>query len=463
MTLPFRNGNWLFNYFAKKMNLLEKFYCDINEQSSSKRSHKFLLAISGGVDSVVLCDLFYKTGLDFIIAHCNFQLREEESNRDEMFVKHLGEVYAKEVFVKSFETDAYALDKKVSTQVAARDLRYEWFRTLAFDEKRADMIVTAHHSDDNIETVVMNFFRGTGLKGLIGMDVEYLKIFRPLLPFRKREIAEYAKQNNLKFVEDSSNASNKYTRNFFRNELLPAVQKVFPQAEENILKNIERLREVEQVYDQAIKQHHRRLIEQKGNEEHIPILKLIKTPSYKIILWEIIKEKHFSTGQLDEVIKLFDSDNGSYIDSQFYRIIKNRKWIIITNKNTSEVSNHFIIEAGTKKIKFNNQLLVFETIDASRFQISTSANIACLNAAEIEYPLLLRKSRQGDYFYPLGMMKKKKLSRFLIDQKLSKTEKENVWVLESNKKIIWVVGHRIDERFKIEGNTQEVLKISLVS
>jgi tRNA(Ile)-lysidine synthase len=240
------------------------------------------------------------------------------------------------------------------------------------------------------------------------------------------------------------------------------VRKVFPQVEENILKNIERLREVEQVYDHAIMQQKQRLIQQKGNEEHIPILKLIKTPSYKIILWEIIKDKHFTAGQLDEVIKLFDSDNGSYIDSKFYRIIKNRKWIIIASNNTSDVTNHFIIDAGQKKIKFYNQQLICETIHAPHFQISPSANIACLDAKELKYPLLLRKLRQGDYFYPLGMSKKKKLSRFLIDQKLSKTEKENVWVLETNKKIAWVVGYRIDDRFKIEPNTHEVVKISLV-
>jgi tRNA(Ile)-lysidine synthase len=445
------------------MNLSDIFSNYLKEQLSAKGAWKFLLAISGGIDSVVLCDLFHKAGFDFTIAHCNFQLRGEESDRDELFVKDLGESYGKEVFVKRFETAAYAADKKVSTQVAARDLRYEWFRMLAFDEKKADLIVTAHHADDNIETVTMNFFRGTGLKGLIGMDAEYLKVFRPLLHFRKHEIVEYAKQNNLHFVEDSSNASNKYTRNYFRNELLPSVQKVFPQAEENILKNIYRLREVEEIYEQAIKQQKQRLIELKGNEEHIPILKLTKTPNYRIILWEIIKEKHFTAGQLDEVIKLFNSDNGSYIDSQFYRVIKNRKWIIITQKITDQVSNYFIIDAGTKKIKFNNQQLVFETIDTPNFQISHSANIACLDAKDLEYPLLLRKSKQGDYFYPLGMRKKKKLSRFLIDQKLSKTEKENVWVIESNKKIIWVVGYRIDDRFKIEPNTRQVLKISLMS
>ena len=445
------------------MFLPEKFSICLHKHSAAKKAHKFLVAVSGGVDSVVLCDLFYKAGLDFIIAHCNFHLRGEESNRDEMFVKSLGEVYGKEVFVKRFETAAYASDNKVSTQVAARDLRYEWFRILAFNEKRADLIVTAHHADDNIETVVINFFRGTGLKGLIGIDTEYLEIFRPLLPLRKREIVEYAKDNHLKFVEDSSNASNKYTRNYFRNELLPAVQKVFPQAEENILNNIERLREVEQVYEQAIKQQKQRLIEPKGNEEHIPILKLTKTPSYRTILWEIIKEKNFTAGQLDEVIKLLDSDNGSYIDSEFYRIIKNRNWIIIAPKNANEVNNHFIIDAGTKKIQLNSQRLILETIHAPYFLISSSANIACLDAKDVEYPLLLRKSKQGDYFYPLGMRKKKKLSRFLIDQKLSKTEKENVWVLESNKKILWVVGYRIDDRFKIEPNTQKVLKISLQS
>ena len=442
------------------MSLLLKFKQQLQLLGASSLDQSFLLAVSGGVDSVVLCDLYYKAGYNFFIAHCNFQLRGQESERDEHFVKMLGEKYGKEVFIRRFDTEAYVAKKKVSIQVAARDLRYDWFRSLAH-EQEAQQIVTAHHADDNIETVVMNFFRGTGLRGLIGMDAEFSSIFRPLLPFRKRDILAYAQENNLAFVEDSSNASNKYTRNYFRNELLPAVEKVFPEAEENILRNIERLRQVQQVYDHAIIAHKKKLIELKGNEEHIPILKLKKLPSFKIILWEIIKEKHFTAGQVDEVIKLMDADTGRYIDSEDYRIIRNRKWMILTRKPTTESNHNIIIDTSTKKVTFSNRQLTIEFVPHANFQIPTSSNIACVDAKDITFPLLLRKAKQGDYFYPLGMKKKKKLSRFLIDQKLSKTDKENVWILETNKKIIWVVGYRIDERFKIDENSKAVLKISL--
>jgi tRNA(Ile)-lysidine synthase len=203
------------------------------------------------------------------------------------------------------------------------------------------------------------------------------------------------------------------------------------------------------------------LIELKADEEHIPILKLKKLPSYKIILWEIIKEKHFTAGQVDEVIKLMDADTGRYIDSEDYRIIRNRKWMILTRKPTTESNHNIVIDTSTKKVTFSNRQLTIENVPNANFQIPTSSNIACVDAKDVVFPLLLRKAKQGDYFYPLGMKKKKKLSRFLIDQKLSKTDKENVWILETNKKIIWVVGYRIDERFKIDENSKAVLKISL--
>jgi tRNA(Ile)-lysidine synthase len=439
------------------MNLLDKFSGHLKKRHLLP-VNRYLVAVSGGVDSVALCDLLFKSGYDFVIAHCNFQLRGEESERDEHFVKSLGDKYNKEVLVERFNTSAIAEQQKISIQEAARSLRYEWFNKL-MEDQIAKPLLTAHHADDNIETVAMNFFRGTGLKGLTGIP-EVPLIKRPLLPFRKQEIKDYAKENNLEFVEDSSNASIKYTRNFFRNELLPQVQKVFTAAEENILKNIERFKEVEQVYDIAIKDYKAKLIEQKGDEEHIPILKLKKIIPYRTVLWEILKEKHFSAGQVDEVIKLFDADNGSYIDSDSFRIIKNRKWLIITRKTDDWSNIHFVIEEDTKKIKFNEQQLVVEKVPANNFQIPTSSNVACVDAGQIQFPLLLRKWKQGNYFYPLGMRKKKKLSRFFIDIKLSKTEKENVWVLESNKRVVWIVGYRIDDRFKITGNTKSVLKIT---
>ena len=441
------------------MSLTEKFISHLKQFPFVRKEQTYLLAISGGVDSVVLCDLIAKAGHDFFIAHCNFQLRGTESERDEQSVRKLAEKYNKPVLVERFETEAYAHEKKLSIQVAARDLRYNWFRTVTHLNKTFDVIITAHHADDNIETVAMNFFRGTGLKGLIGMDAMYKGIFRPLLPFRKEEIIDYAKEHNLDYVEDSSNANSYYTRNYFRNDLLPAISKVFPEVEGNVLKNIQRLSEVEQVYNQAIAEFKKDLVEPKGEEERIPILKLQKHKFFRTIVWEITKEKGFNAAQVNEVIKLMNGDNGSYIDSKVWRIIKNRKWLIIAPLIHDKEAQHLIIDSGDKKVKFERGELTIESnIPIANFSISTDKNIAAVDAKEIQFPLLLRKWKQGDYFYPLGMQKKKKLSKFFIDQKLSKTDKENVWVLEMNKKIVWIIGHRIDDRFKVVPSTKEVVK-----
>ncbi len=453
------------------MNLQEKFiqHWKINFQYLSSANCHLLLAVSGGVDSVVLTDLIAKSGFDFTILHCNFQLRGDESKRDESFVRSLGEKYIKTVLVKTFDTNSYATENKISIQVAARELRYNWFKeineTLVFPDSRLPaidyrLITTAHHADDNIETVLINFFRGTGIQGLKGIQ-PYIKeqhLIRPLLNFRKYELLQYAKENNLSFVEDSSNSSDKYTRNYFRNQLIPSIKEIFSNAEENILNNIERFNEAEMLYSQAIRLHRKKLIEEKGNEFHIPILKLKKAEPLHTIVWEIIKDFNFSSAQTDEVIKLLDADNGSSIQSTTHRIIRNRKWIIIATLQT-EVANHILIEKGEKHIVFANGELNLEILSAP-LPTPDSRLLTHIDFAKLSFPLMLRPNKKGDYFYPLGMQKKKKLNRFFIDQKLSATDKEKVWVIESNKKIVWVIGLRIDDRFKITSSTKQILQIS---
>ena len=466
------------------MHLLQKFTDFIKKENLFQPKDKLLLAVSGGVDSVVLCELCKQAGFDFVIAHCNFQLRDEESERDEKFVRELAWKYDVEIFVKRFETEKYAEEKKIGIQEAARNLRYSWFLQL-WNEKSKEsgpledkhiktihgwhggetnfLIATAHHANDNIETLLMNFFKGTGITGLQGILPKQTYVVRPLLFAKKEELQQFANEKNLSYVEDSSNESDKYTRNYFRNQLIPSIQKVFPQVEENLLNNIQRFNEVKQVYEEAITKYKNNLIEIKGNEEHIPILKLKNTLPFRTMIWEIIKEKGFSSGQVDEVAKLMGADNGSYIKSEFYRIIKNRKWLIITHRHLEEKSDHIIIDPDEKdKRNFEQRKLNIEKLPATPgFKIPSDSLIAFLDADVIKFPLLLRKWKRGDYFYPLGMNKKKKLSKFFIDQKLSMTEKENVWVLEMNRKIIWIVGKRIDDRFKITPKTKNVLKISL--
>ena len=457
------------------MNLLKKFTDFIKKENLFQPKDKLLLAVSGGVDSVVLCELCKLAGYDFVIAHCNFQLRGEESKRDEQFVRELTKKYNVEIFVKKFDTEKYAEENKLSIQVAARELRYGWFNQIVNGQLSMvnghagfihhspltiHHILTAHHANDNIETLLINFFKGTGISGLRGILPKHGNIIRPLLFAKKEELIEFAKENNLSYVEDSSNASDKYTRNYFRNQLIPSVQKVFPQVEDNLLNNIQHFRDIEILYQQSIQLHKKKLLEKKGEEIHIPVLKLFKSDPLPTIVYEIIKDFGFTSNQTEDVIKLLNSDSGKYVQSHTHKIIKNRNWLIITSSLTT-VAENILIEEEDKVVKFLNGKLEMKQISAAGYKLSGSESIAQLDSDEIKFPLLLRKWKQGDYFYPLGMKKKKKLSRFFIDQKLSLTEKENIWVLEMNKKIIWIVGKRIDDRFKITPKTKNILKISL--
>lgn len=480
------------------MDLLKEFQEYIKQQHLFLQKDKLLLAVSGGVDSVVLCELCKKAGYDFIIAHCNFQLRGAESERDEKFVQELGKKYNVEILIKKFDTSRYASEKKLSIQVAARDLRYGWFNELLHkiisDLNRESTkspfggvgglwLLTAHHANDNIETLLMNFFKGTGINGLHGILPKQGKTRRPLLFAKKEELLQFANENQLDFVEDSSNASEKYTRNYFRNRLIPDLQKVFPQVEENLLHNIERFREMEMLYDQSIQLLKKKLLEPKGNEMHIPVLKLVKAEPLHSIVYEIIKAYGFTAQQTDEVIALLKSDTGKYIRSATHRVIKNRNWLIISPNETA-AAQHILIE-GEGSLQFAVGSLQVKKIipsdqairagNDSRLKDGVGQELSIINAQRpaddqltaqldasfISFPLLLRKWKPGDYFYPLGMQKKKKLSRFFIDQKLSLTQKERTWVIEMDKKIIWVVGLRIDDRFKLRDTTKDILQISL--
>jgi tRNA(Ile)-lysidine synthase len=441
--------------------LLQSFHQHLQTQFPFlSSSQKILLAVSGGIDSTVLANLFLQSGYDFTVAHCNFQLREDESIRDELFVRELAKKYNKEILVKRFNTSKYAADKKISTQEAARELRYAWFDEI----KGEHFLCTAHTADDNIETMLMFLFRGTGIHGLTGIMPfdKKRKIIRPLLFASRKDIVEYANEQNINWVEDSSNAASKYTRNFLRHRVIARVEEHYPSVKENLLENIKRFAEIEQLYTQAIELHKSKLLKYKGNEIHIPVLKLQQAKPLNSILWEIVKEFNFHTHQLTEIKKLFTANNSSYVQSSTHRIIKNRNWLIIA-PNKNERSEFILIEENDKQVTFENGVLSFEKLAVSDHALSSAKTIAQLNAAEIQFPLLLRKWKKGDYFYPLGMKKKKKVSRFFIDEKLSATEKENVWVIEMNKKIIWIIGHRIDDRFKISGSTNDILKINFAA
>lgn len=440
------------------MSLLRKFIDFIQNENLFQKKDNLILAVSGGVDSVALCELCRQAGFQFKIAHCNFQLRGEESERDELFVRELGEKYGVEVFVKIFDTNLFAAENKISIQVAARELRYEWFDELLKTATDNSYVLTAHHANDNIETVLMNFFKGTGIKGLRGILPKNGKIIRPLLFAKKEDIRSFANENNLSFVEDSSNISDKYTRNYFRNQLIPSLQRVFPKVEENLIDNTERFHDIHSLYRQSIDLHKKKLLEYKENEIHIPVLKLLKAKPLKTILYEIISVYGFTAHQTEEVLRLLQSESGKYISSSTHKIIKNRKWIVIASHNNLS-SSVIVINENEREIDFANGRLFIEKAKGDNTKISSDNYTAVLDADTVSFPLILRKWKQGDYFYPLGMKKKKKLSKFFIDQKMSLNDKEKTWILESNKKIIWIIGKRIDNRFKLTGLTNDLIKI----
>ena len=442
--------------------LLIQFQKHFNSHFKNVNLYKdqFLIAISGGIDSVVLAHLMKACGANIQLAHCNFQLRGDESTRDEDFVSHFARTIDTPLHISRYNTAEYAAENKLSIQEAARKLRYNWFNSLR-NELSIKWLVTAHHADDNIETVMMHFFRGTGIKGLTGIPAfqKEQNIIRPLLPFHKEELKVYAAEKKLSYVEDSSNKKEDYTRNLFRLNILPQIKLIYPQAEENILQNIQRFKDAEFLYESAIEKHKKKLLFFKGNEVHIPVLLLQKTLPLNAIVWEIIKEYGFNAAQTTEVIKLLDAHTGSYIQSNTHRIILNRNWLLIVPSNTAEAI-HIQIEQQDKVVLLPQGELQLEQISVQAdFSIPTHPNEVCIDASEVIFPLLCRPWKQGDYFYPLGMTKKKKLSRFFIDQKLSLPEKESVMVLETNGKIIWVLGQRIDNRFRIKQNTKKVIRL----
>ncbi|HUM97267.1 MAG TPA: tRNA lysidine(34) synthetase TilS [Chitinophagaceae bacterium] len=442
------------------MNLALPFQDYIKKHQLFNKKDKLLLTVSGGVDSVVLCALCKNAGYDFAIAHCNFQLRGADSNRDENFVRQLAENLGVKFFSKTFDTENIAVQQKKGIEETAREIRYQWFHEL-LESNGFQYILTAHHADDNAETIAMNFFRGTGINGLRGMLAKNGKVVRPLLFARKEALLAEAKYNQLTYVSDYTNDDNRFTRNFFRNKVLPLIETVYPATSQNLIANAERLSEAAMLYKQSVEQHKKKLIEQKDKSFQIPVLKLKKSKPVETILFELLKTFNFTASQTAEVAALLDSATGKYVNSSTHRVLKNRNWLIISSLQHIQ-SATVVIDENDCNIDFDAGKLSFKISNDVPENFSASAFEVSMDAKEFKFPLLLRKWKTGDYFYPLGMKKKKKLSRFFIDNKLSKLQKENAWVLETNKRIVWVLGHRIDERFKLTPTTTAVIQFKFL-
>lgn len=438
--------------------MLPAFISYLKEQNLWHQKPHLLVAASGGMDSSVLCELCAEAGVHFTILHCNFSLRDRESDRDQEFVEGLGKRYGVPVLVKNFDTNAFALEQKISIQEAARILRYQWFEETRQVQNAAATLL-AHHANDAIETMLMHFFRGTGLEGLTGIPnkVEAYHCLRPLLSFTRAQIEAFAQERRLQWVQDSSNESSKYTRNFFRNEVLPLIQKKYPQAEQNLMANLRRFHQTNLLHQEMLADLKKKITTQKSDELRIPVKQLLAYAETSFP-YELIKDYGFGEKQVPDLIKLCNATSGKYIQNEAFQIIRHRHWLIITTRH--EKGATIAIEKGEKEVRFSGGVLELKEINRAKISIDTESHLAQLDAAQIEFPLLLRPWKEGDYFYPLGMRKKKKLARFFIDQKLSKPQKEKIWIIESAQRIVWILGYRIDDRFKITEKTAQVLQLT---
>lgn len=417
---------------------------------------KLLIAVSGGLDSMVAVNLLQKLEYHFGIAHCNFKLRGDESDLDTKFVEDWAKKNNFPCFVAEFETDNYAKLHKISIEMAARELRYQWFYKL-LAEKNYDYIITAHHADDNLETVLYNLTRGTGFRGLLGIQPQNNKIVRPFLLLSREEILNYAQKNAIEWREDQSNATLEYTRNKIRHQIIPVMQQLNPNLIESYLKTQGHLKDLEQILNDRLEEVKQMAISQLPNQVvGIAIAKILKLSNPKAYLFELLKDYGFTAW--DDVENLLQAQSGKQIFSATHRLIKDRAWLLISPLlavNTSE----FTIVNLEEGLQNKELILTFESVQKVDSKNTCSA-IVYIDTDKIKTPLIVRKWQNGDYFCPLGMQGKKKLSDFFTNLKMSLIEKEHIWLLCQNDEIIWVIDRRLDNRFKVTEKTQKITKIT---
>jgi tRNA(Ile)-lysidine synthase len=416
---------------------------------------KLLIAISGGVDSVVLTYLMHQLKLDVALAHCNFNLRGNESDADEAFVLNLAEKLDLEVFVQQFDTDKYAIDNKLSIQMAARELRYIWFEELS-EQLGFDYILTGHHADDNLETFLINFTRGTGLEGLTGIPEVNGKFVRPLLHFSSDSIVAFAKGNNIKWRDDSSNASVKYLRNKLRHEVIPILKDINPSLLQSFQSTLSNLKDTADIVEESTNAVLKRAIET-IDDNHIAfkISEFKKVNNPKAYLYTIFKDYGFT--EWNDVGDLLDAETGKQVHSSTHRLIKNRKHLLLTEIHR-ELSETISISECNKQVETPFGILFFDEANAV---FGKKNHIIFVDKNLLKFPLIVRKYNEGDLFYPLGMTGKKKVSKYFKDEKLSLLDKENTWLLYSGDDIVWVINRRADNRFRVTENTKNILKIEL--
>ncbi|HEY4650051.1 MAG TPA: tRNA lysidine(34) synthetase TilS [Pontibacter sp.] len=439
--------------------MLQKVSGFIQAHALCQPESRILAAVSGGIDSVVLCEVLHQLKYTFAIAHCNFGLRAEDAEADQLFVKKLAKKYDVPFFTENFNTRAFAEQEKLSIQMAARTLRYSWFEQVR-QQENYDYIATAHHSNDLTETILLHLTKGTGIAGLHGIPAKNGHIIRPLLTVTKDDIFEYVTERRLIWREDSSNETTKYQRNKIRHEVIPVLKEINPSLEETMQHTAERVSHAEAIVAAYIENLRAQSIKEAEHATYISLAPLQQATGLPVVLHELLRPFNYSYSVVLELVAALEGISGKQFDSPTHTLVKDRDQLVITPRNLSSFGSITIAE-GQTEAEAGNLHFSIKYVDAVNYKLNTKPHVAALDAGQLKFPLKLRGWQEGDWFVPLGMNGKKKISDFLIDRKVPANLKSQTLVLVSDQSIAWVVNQRLDNRFKVTDKTQQVVEISL--
>lgn len=429
-------------------------YIDQNQLLTKKEL--VIVGISGGADSAALLHMLVSMGYQCIAAHCNFKLRGEESDRDELFTDNYTQILQVPLRTIVFETKQYALNNHLSIEMAARELRYAWFEELR-KEYNAQAIAVAHHRDDSIETLLINLTRGSGLCGLTGIRPRNGYVVRPLLPLSREDVFSYIDSNKLSYVTDSTNSSDIYTRNFIRLKVLPLLAQINPSIKASLARTADHLGEAEIIFKHVIHEARNKVIQ----DNSLSIDALMEFPAPKTILFELLKPYGFTRLVTEDIFSSLDKDSGKLFYSDSYRLLKDRSFLLIDSLEKHE-QQCFTLDNVEGHITVPIELIFSKLVINKDFLIERNLNFAYFDYDKLKFPLTLRHWKEGDWFVPFGMTGRKKLSDYFSNNKFSLFDKEKIWLLCNGEDIIWIVGERPDNRYRIDKSTKKVLKVNFL-
>ncbi|MFA6126953.1 MAG: tRNA lysidine(34) synthetase TilS [Bacteroidales bacterium] len=443
-----------------KTDLLDRFKGFVETERLFQPGERLVVALSGGADSLAMVDLLTRIDQPVVLAHCNFRLRGEESDQDEEFVRKISVVYDVPLYVRTFDTVEYAQEKGISVEMAARELRYPWFEEIRV-ESSSSLVAVAHHSDDSLETMMINLIRGTGLRGLTGIQPRQELVVRPMLFTNRKEIIDYMAFRGLEYRNDSSNQDTRYIRNRIRHVLLPEMEKINPSFSQTVREEQLLFTQAQKIVEGWMGVKIASLVKRGEEELRIDIGALNGEEFREILLFEIIKPFGFHGRQVPKILAATENIPGKLFRSRTHTLVIDREDIIVSPQYLAVAERYYVDpESPDPELPVS---FSFKIINDVTHYPPRDPNIACLDYEKLDLPLVLRRWEKGDYFFPLGMNHAKKVSDFFIDQKINRIEKDRTWILASGEQIVWILGHRIDNRFRITGETRYILEIKMMA